>query len=234
MLEEIRNGLIELSESEYRNFNQKIIPNEDKILGVRLPKLRILAKKIACGDVVSYLETMEYKLSVNAASFYYEEIMLYGLVIGYAKFTSQERIYWLERFVPYITSWGICDSCCTTYKWMKNDPEFWWDYLLACISRNTEYSIRFAIVCMLDYYINDIYIEEILSWCDAIHYEGYYVKMAVAWLVSMCYVKYPERTDVYLRENQLDSFTQNKAIQKICDSYKVGKEDKIHIKQYKR
>jgi 3-methyladenine DNA glycosylase AlkD len=87
---------------------------------------------------------------------------------------------------------------------------------------------------MLDYYINDTYIEEILSWCDAIHYEGYYVKMAVAWLVSMCYIKYPERTDVYLRENQLDSFTQNKAIQKICDSYKVEKESKIHVKQYKK
>jgi 3-methyladenine DNA glycosylase AlkD len=87
---------------------------------------------------------------------------------------------------------------------------------------------------MLDYYMNDTYIEEILSWCDAIHHEGYYVKMAVAWLVSMCYVKYPERTDVYLQENKLDSFTQNKAIQKICDSYKVEKESKIRVKQYKK
>ena len=50
------------------------IPGTDPIIGVRIPKLRTLAKKIAKEDWRGYLE--------HAACDTYEEIMLQGLVLG--------------------------------------------------------------------------------------------------------------------------------------------------------
>ena len=62
----------------------------------------------------------------------------------------------------------------------------------------------------------------------------YYVQMSVAWLISICYIKYPSITIKYIMNNKLDDFTHNKAIQKIRESYRVSKEDKEHLNMLKR
>ena len=97
-----------------------------------------------------------------------------------------------------------------------------------------EYDIRFAVVMGLNYYINDEYKERFLLLLDCIHHEGYYVKMAVAWAISMVYVKYPEYIMNYLKDCKLDDFTYNKAIQKIRESLQVSKEEKELLKSMKR
>ena len=58
------------------------------------------------------------------------------------------------------------------------------------------------------------YIQNVLQWMNRIDHEGYYVKMAVAWALSVCYVKFPKETMLLLKENRLDDFTYNKALQK--------------------
>ena len=60
------------------------------------------------------------------------------------------------------------------------------------------------------------------------------MKMAVAWAISVCYVKFPKETFQYLKTDHLDDFTHNKAIQKICESYRVSKEEKEKLKEWKR
>ena len=62
----------------------------------------------------------------------------------------------------------------------------------------------------------------------------YYVMMAKAWLISECYIKYPKETFEYLKRTNIDDITFNKAISKICDSYRVTKEDKIVLKKMKK
>ena len=230
----IREQLESLSETDYKKFNEKIVPGARNMLGVRLPKLRQIAKEIAKQEPVRYLEEIEQALLTKRDQIYYEEIMIYGLVIGYAKLTDEERKEWLERFLCHIDNWAVCDSCCMTYKWMKKNPEYWWKYLEERKKKGVEYSIRFAVVCMLDHFIDHTYIERVLQWCDRIQHDGYYVKMAVAWAVSVCFVKYPEPTYKFLHKNYMDDFTQNKAIQKICDSYRVTKEMKQEIKSFRR
>lgn len=212
-MEIIRRQLEALAETDYKKFNEKIIPGAQNVLGIRLPKLRELAKKTAKIQAEDYLQQLETALK-SGKVIYYEEIMLYGLVIGYAKFDDVERRKWLDQFIPYINNWAICDSCCMTYKWMKKNSEYWWKYLLDQIAQDQEYSIRFAVVCMLDHFVNDMYIEEILKWCNDIKHEGYYVKMAVAWAVSVCYIKYPELTEDFLKDNQMDTFTHIKRSRK--------------------
>ena len=46
MREKIRKELEIIAEENYRIFAAKLIPNIDNLLGVRLPKLRKIAKKI--------------------------------------------------------------------------------------------------------------------------------------------------------------------------------------------
>ena len=181
--EQIREQLKQMADEDYKKFSKKIVPGVDNMFGIRLPKLRETAKKIAKVDADGYLQQLEEVLA-SGGEVYYEEIMLYGLVIGYARWDDEKRTVWLERFMKYIDNWAVCDSCCMTYKWMKKNPEYWWAYLIRQIKKNQEYTIRFAFVCMLAHFVDEDHVEEILSWCERIRHEGYYVKMAAAWAVS--------------------------------------------------
>ena len=140
----------------------------------------------------------------------------------------------LDRFVPMINSWGICDSSCATCHFMKKDQEYWYGYLQKWLKSSREYEIRFGVVCLLDFFINDAYIDAVLEEMKKIHHVGYYVKMAVAWAVSICYIHFPEKTQKLLKENSLDDWTHNKTIQKIRESLRISKEEKEMLKTWKR
>lgn len=58
--------------------------------------------------------------------------------------------------------------------------------------------------------------------------------MAVAWTISIAFVKYKEKTLKFLQNSKLDNFTYNKALQKIVESYRVDKVTKEEIKKMKR
>ena len=74
----------------------------------------------------------------------------------------------------------------------------------------------------------------IYNTCNSLKEGSYYVEMAVAWLLSYCYIKYPENTLKYLKNNNLNDFTFNKTIDKICESFRVSKEEKLKLKKLKR
>ena len=109
-----------------------------------------------------------------------------------------------------------------------------WLFLEDRMKSDKEYEIRFGVVMAMAHYIDEEYINNVLQWMDRISHEGYYVKMAVAWALSVCYVKFPQKTVNYLKENHLDDFTYNKALQKIIESYRVSTEDKEIIRSMKR
>ena len=109
-----------------------------------------------------------------------------------------------------------------------------WEFLEQFINSKNEYEIRFALVMYLNYFLTDEYIDEILQKIDKITSKEYYVQMAIAWLLSFAYIKQKEKTEKYLLQNNLDEFTQNKAIQKICESFRVSSEDKEKLRKYKK
>lgn len=92
---------------------------------------------------------------------------------------------------------------------------------------------RFGYVLLLNYYIDDKYIDKIFKLCEN-YKDEYYVKMSIAWLISMCYIKYKDKTMEYLNNNELDKWTYNKAIQKIIESNRVSKEEKEILKKMKK
>ena len=214
----LRTKLNELAEEKYREFHKSLVPGLTNMLGVRMPKVREIAKWATKQDWQSEWE----KLSDDC----YEELMIKGLLIGYGKLSREEQTTYLKNYVPLINNWGICDCTCSTWKFMQKDRGYWFEFLQKYVHSGNEFEVRFAVVCMLDHFIVDEYIERLYEVFDSILHEGYYVKMAVAWAVSVCYVKYPQLTWEYLEKQSLDAFTHNKAIQKIRESYRVSKEEK--------
>ena len=226
MNQTIRQRIFDRAEEDYKKFQSGLIPGEDRMLGVRLPHLRELAKEIAKEDWRGYLKT--------AQSDYYEEILLQGLVIGYGKAEPEEILRYATEFIPKITNWAICDSFCTGLKTAKKNPKLVWDFIQPYLHSTKEFELRFGVIMMLAHFINDEYIDEVLSLLDSIRHDGYYVKMGVAWAVSVCFVKYPDKTMAYLKASKLDNFTYNKSLQKIIESYRVDPDTKTLIRTMKR
>jgi len=224
--EQYRSKLFELAEPEYQKFTSSLIPNTDNILGVRAPEIRKLAKALSKDNWREYFEQNE--------DIYYEETLLQGSTIGLLKEDIETVLSQAYRYVPKITNWALCDSFCGGLKITKDNRERVWDFLMDYVNSDRTYDIRFAVVMMLFYFIDEEHTSEMLRLFEGVKSEDYYVKMAVAWAVSMCYVNQLELTMPFLRENKLDDFTYNKSLQKICESLKPSEEEKARIKSMKR
>jgi len=225
-IDRIRKELEGLAEPEYQRFAASLIPGVEHLIGVRIPLIRKLAKKIVKENPVEYLGEAEDK--------YFEETMLQALVIGQMKKDIESVWEWVTLFVPKINNWSICDSFCRELKIVKSNKEKVWYLLTPYWQLKDAYSNRFAVVIMLIYYIDATYLSKLFEVFDHIHSSSYYVKMSVAWAVSMCFIKFPVETMVYLKKNKLDDETYNKSLQKIRDSLKVDQQTKEIIKEMKR
>lgn len=224
--EEIRKRIFELSDDKYKEFNSGLCPGTTNIIGVRVPILRNFAKEIAMSNWKAYLE--------NASNEYYEEVMLQGMVIGLAKMDIKEFCNQLKSYIPKIDNWAICDVTVAGLKLTKKYPDVMWNFIQKYLNSNKEFEIRFAIVMLLDFYVTDKYIDKILEIANNTKNEGYYVKMAIAWLISVAFIKFPIQTMKLLKNNKLDDFTYNKALQKIIESYRVDENTKQKIRKMKR
>lgn len=222
----IRNRLEELSEEKYRDFSASLIPGETQIIGVRLPVLRTLAKILASGSWQFYLE--------HARDTSMEEIMLQGMTLGSARASFQIKRPWLERIIPKIRSWSICDSICASLKISETEKADVWEFLQPYLNSSREYDIRFGIVMILNYFIEQNYLDHIFQIFDSIRHDGYYAKMAVAWAISVCWRRFPEETIRYLNFCTLDSWTYNKSLQKIIESRYSSPEQKDLMRRMKR
>lgn len=224
--EAIRDKIMELADEEYKKFSSSLLPNVDNIIGVRLPELRKIARKIAKDDWRDYLLNIEQE--------YFEEVMLEGMVIGYIETDIKEKLIHVANFVPKINNWSVCDSFCSSLKFTHDHKEIVWEFILSFIDSKKEYDIRFAVVMMLNYYVVPDYIDRVLDILNKVKHEGYYAKMGVAWAISICYVKFPQKTGEFLKNNSLDDYTFNIALQKIVESKRIDKETKAFIRTMKR
>ena len=204
-----------------------MLPGTSDILGVRLPVLRKIAKQIAKENWREFLNQND--------DIYFEEIMLRGMVIGYIKDISiHEVMKHIQIFVPQINNWSVCDSFCSGLKITKQYQKQFWPMITSYLSSDQEFEVRFAVVMLLIYYVDNQYVTDVLRELDQVQHSGYYVRMAIAWAISACYVSYPHLTLSYLKQTQLDTFTYNKALQKISESMKSDIKTKELMKQMKR
>ena len=224
-MKNITEKIFELSDEKYKKFHSSLCPGTENIIGVRIPNLRILAKEISKGDFRKFLKENENK--------YYEETMLEGFVIGYAKMDLNEKLEYISKFVPKIDNWAICDCTCSTFKFINKNKQEMWEFIQKYLESNKEFEVRFAVIIMMDYFLNDDYFDKVIEKLDKIKQSDYYVKMAIAWTLQVAYVKNKEKTVKYLKNNNLDKFTFNKAIQKMLESNRISKEEKDCLRKMK-
>lgn len=212
-----------IADENYRSFHSSLVPDKDNILGVRMPLLRALGKEISKGDTGSY-----YAL---CGTDYYEEVMLKGIVIGNEKVDYSTFINLVDNFAQLIDNWAVCDCFCSGLKLCRNYKEDFFEYIEKYLYSGDTWQIRLALVIMLDYYIDEDYIGAVLDRCESIKSDKYYVSMAQAWLVSIAYIHFPEKTSIYLDTCSLSSDTYRRAIQKICDSHRVTPQQKAELRK---
>lgn len=225
----IKEELISLADEKYKKFHSNLCPGTDNILGVRVPVLRNYAKELSNKYSTDYLLN-------EIDEEYYEEIMLKGMLIGLnKKLEWKELEKYIKEFAPKIDNWAVCDGFCAGLKITKKYKKEMFELIKEYLASKREFELRFAIVMILDYYIEKEYLEKDFNIFNQIKSDKYYVKMAVAWAISICLIKFYNETIEYLENNTfLDNWTYNKAIQKAIESYRITNEQKDELRKMKK
>lgn len=224
----LESRLREMSSGEtYIEFQKKCIPGVENLLGVKAPALRKVAKELLAGDWRAFLRETDHE--------WYEYDVIAALLIASAKCELAERFELLRAFVPSINNWGVCDVLCGELKCAgKHQPEFW-AFLSPYLASEREFELRFGVVMLLCHFVDKAHIDDVLHILTGMRHDGYYVKMAVAWALSLCVVRFPDDTlPVFAKGVIGDKFTHNKGIQKCIESFRVPDETKERLKTYRR
>ena len=224
--EDFLTELYSLQDLKYKEFHSKLIMS-DKLIGVRTPELKRIAKVIARSNYEDFFKENRHEL--------YEENLVHGLVLGYLKLDFNELKPLVDDFIPYIDNWAVCDATVANLKVYKKNKtkDIVFNEIKNYLKNDNPWINRFGYVLLLEYFIEEKYMDEIFELCEN-YKDHYYVKMAIAWLISMCYIKYKGRTITFLKKHKLDVWTHNKTIQKIIDSYRVDNMDKVILRGLKR
>ena len=218
--------LLSLQDIKYKEFHSSLVLNSKyEMIGIRVPTMRELAKKIAKSNIEEFLEYVQNK--------YYEEIMIQGLVISHIKDEMVFYKYFI-KFINKIDNWAICDSFCSSIKIVRNYEEKYFKKTIEMALNREEFISRTGLVMILNHFINQRNLSIIFDTLNKIQKDKFYINMAEAWLVCEMYIKYPKETKEFLKNNRLNKFTQNKAISKIHDSYRVSKEEKELLNKYRK
>lgn len=218
--------LADLSSQKLKEFSKKITKSKHEVLGVKIPMLRKLAKQICLNNAEDYLK--------NSIMQNYEKVLIYGFVIGYSHLSFDVKLDYLKKYIPIISDWSECDSVVATLKFLGKNKADGFKFLLKYFNSNLEFEKRFAIVCFMSYFLTDDYIDEVLKLLVNVKSEFYYVNMAVAWALSVCFVKYYTKTLNYFLNCNLDKFTYNKTIQKCLESFRISNSNKVYLKSIKK
>lgn len=221
---ELLNYLESIKNDKFKEFCKKIVVVDD-VLGVKTPVLKKIALEISRGDYKSFIK-------INNSSIH-EMIMIEGLIYGFLKVDLNELTELINEYLLKVSSWAHIDSFVANLKQLKKSPKEGFVYAKKLIHSKAPLTKRCGIIILLNYYLHDSYIDKTLELISKIKCSDYYVKMACAWILSTSYIKYKEKTLVYL-VNLKDDFVYNKTLSKIIDSRKISPEEKKFIKSLKR
>lgn len=213
--------LMKQKDEKYKEFHSSLVLNSKyEMIGIRVPIMRKIAKDISQTNIEEYLKCVKEK--------YYEEVLIQGLVISHIKDETVFNKYFKE-FIKKIDNWAICDSFCSSIKIIEKYEDKYFKEAIKLALNKKEFLSRVGLVTILDHFINKKNLGTVFDTLNKIESNKFYINMAEAWLICEMYIKFPQETKEFLRDNKLNKFTQNKAISKIHDSYRVSKEEKEYL-----
>ena len=223
---EIQKELFSRQDKEYMKFLSKLTPNvsEDTIIGVRIPEIRKLAKKLVKNnEYEDFLKELPHK--------YYDENLLHGAIISENK-DFENCIELLDSFLPFVDNWAVCDTI--SPKIFKKHKKELIEKIKEWSQSDKTYTCRFGVEMLMTHFLDEDFKKEYLEIVANIHSEEYYVKMVVAWFFATALAKQWDYAVIYLENNKLDVWVHNKTIQKARESLRILEDKKGYLKGLKR
>ena len=218
--------LFSLRDLKYKEFHQKLMPtvNPDKVIGIRTPVLRKFAKDFSKREEAeSFIKNLPHK--------YYEEDNLHAFLLEEIR-DYETLIEELNKFLPFVDNWATCDMM--RPKTLKNHKTELLEDIKRWLTLKDTYTIRFAVNCLMLYYLEEDFKPEYLQWVKNIESQEYYINMVRAWYFATALAKQYDETVKILENNALDKWTHNKTIQKANESYRITSEQKEYLRTLKR
>lgn len=218
---------IRKQEDDYhRSRHLKVINTSKYVISIDTATLKSIAKSIYKSGYEDYLRLCTFKT--------YEETLIYGLILSHIRDISLLLKY-IDIYVTHIDSWAECDtviSAMKIFKKIENKGDYFRHFYDMCFDTR-EFVARFGIVTLMVYYLEEEYIDDVLTMCKEVNTHYYYIDMAIAWLISFAFMKFKDRTYALLDSRVLTPFIQNKSICKCRDSYQISKIDKDNLIAYR-
>ena len=235
------------AEEQYRIFNRKfVLTNRNEMLGVKVPKMRSIAREIAGDDWEDFMRGYGFCVGTTmqgagqsrreelCRTIFFEEVMIIGMVIDLINVEPARRLSLVEQYVPLIDNWAVCDVFCGGAKWVgepgrgpkscnKVPLEQMWKFLQRYLQSSSEFEIRFGVVMLMSYFLTEEYVGKVLLQMEKVRKGDYYVDMAVAWCLATARAKFDERTQEFVRNATLTPSVIKKYEQKVRDSLRVKK-----------
>jgi 3-methyladenine DNA glycosylase AlkD len=226
MTETLDKRLAELAAGNeaYALFQQRIINTGKKIIGVRTSDIRKLAKELA--QDMDAKAARAFLRGIDADV--YEQVVLAGFIINRAKLSDAERIALVKSYIKLADSWALVDLFAEKMK--RFDKELWWDFAYECLSSDAEFTVRLGVLLLAENFMDDEHKAAVFSAFRSVTHEGYYVKMALAWMYSDIALRYYEETLAEVMRAGADVWTSRKALTKMLESRRFTDEQKERIR----
>mgnify|MGYP000970891064 FL=1 len=211
----------------YAAFNQRIVNTKMPVIGVRVPDLRRLARELAPGMSAADISEL---LTAQNESFDY--VLLCGLLITHARLDDQMAIDLTKQYLPCVDSWAHIDVF--VEKKRRFAGEIWWDFALECLQSEAEFTVRYGVIALMTNFLDEAHIDQVFAALRGIKHDGYYVKMALAWLYATAAVHFFDLTLAELENEHIDAWTRNKSYQKMRESRRFTLEEQEIILKNKQ
>lgn len=211
----------------YAAFNQRIVNTKMPVIGVRVPDLRRLARELAPNMSAADISKL---LTAKNRSFDY--VLLCGLLITHARLDDQTMIDLAKQYLPRVDSWAHIDTFVEKKRRFAGD--IWWDFALECLQSEAEFTVRYGVISLMTNFLDEAHIDQVFAALRDIKHDGYYVKMALAWLYATAAVHFFELTLAELENGHTDAWTRNKAYQKMRESRRFTPEQQAVILKKKK
>ena len=228
MYDRVKAQLTDLAQSNesYAVFNRRIVNTKMPVIGVRVPDLRRLARELAAN-----MSAADISRLLAAPSNLYEYVLLCGLLINRAKISDEEAIRLTRQYLPRVDSWAHIDIF--VEKKRRFAGEVWWDFALECLQNEDEFTVRYGVISLMTNFLDEAHIDQVFAVLRNVKHDGYYVKMALAWLYATAAVNFFELTLAELENEHIDAWTRNKAYQKMRESRRFTPEQQAVISKKK-
>ena len=250
-----------LTEARYQEGHLRVVNAlpERRVLGLHSPEMKQVAKQLSregcevvmpngvrqnCAGGAEVIRRFE---AVPSESLCYEETIIWGFLINFKKCSLAERLTMLERYVPVLDNWAVCDSYCAHAKWMaRADKETLWAFLQRWFDSGREFEVRFAVVVAMCYFLNEEWLDKVFERINGLDFgcikskyktvkgkpkvaqqgtvqgaEPYYVRMGVAWLLATALAKFPDATRAFVRSSNLPEDVVKLYIRKARESFRT-------------